>query len=287
MIPHLVVIPRSLHLRVVRDLSLCVFTAAFWCPFSPSVLAHGNIDHQIENVSRELKREPTAALYLKRGELHHEHAEYAEALADFDRATQLDPEFAPVWLARARTLFAAGQFSRTREALDTFLTRHPNHADAYLLRARAGMKLKQHAEAVADFNRNLALTPEPLPECFLERAQALKASGNLPAALTSLEKGIAKLGGLVTLQMAAIELELELQRPESALVRVDDILTGVQRKEVWLTRRGEILDTAGRREDALRSYAEALAAIKSLPASHRNTKPMRELAARLRQRLGK
>ena len=60
----------------------------------------------------------------------------------------------------------------------------------------------------------------------------------------------------------------------------------LRRKETWLARRGEILEAAGRHQEALSAYADALAALEQLPAQHRNLPPMRDLEARLRQLLG-
>jgi tetratricopeptide (TPR) repeat protein len=223
---------------------------------------------------------------LKRAGLHHEHEDFASAMADYDEAAKLDPRMDAITFGRARTLFQAGQLRSAREALDDYLTRRTQHADGFLLRARVLVALKDHVGAISDFDRYLAVTPEPTPESFLERAAAHAASGEAARAVSSLDEGLGRLGNLVTLQSAAIALELDLKRYDSALTRVDRVMASLQRKEVWLARRGEILDTANRHEDALRAYREALAALEQLPAQHRNVKPMRDLEERLRRILG-
>ncbi|MEO7600111.1 MAG: tetratricopeptide repeat protein [Opitutus sp.] len=248
--------------------------------------AHGDLDLQISVVSLELKQAPTALLYLKRAELHHEHEDFAAALADYDRAAKLDPQLDVIGFNRARTLFRSGQLSPAREALDTYLKKQPRHAEAFRLRARVLVGLKNYAAAVADFDRNLTLASQPQPETFLERADALLATGEKSRAVTSLDQGIERLGNLVTLQSAAIALELDLHRYDAALARVDRVMSSLQRKETWLARRGEILETDGRPEEARRAYRDALGALERLPAQHRNGAPMRALEARLREHLG-
>ena len=59
---------------------------------SAFVSAHGPLHAQIEEVSRRIAQAPReAALYLKRGELHRLHTDWAAALADYRRARLLDP----------------------------------------------------------------------------------------------------------------------------------------------------------------------------------------------------
>src|SRR2546428_756963 len=79
-----------------------------------------------------------------------------------------------------------------------------------VLPARVLTRLGQHVAAAADFTRAIAHEPDPLPEHYLERAQALAAEGegHLDEALGGLDEGIQKLGPLVVLELLAIDLEL-------------------------------------------------------------------------------
>jgi tetratricopeptide (TPR) repeat protein len=248
--------------------------------------AHGDLDLRIAEVSIELKATPTAALYLQRGELRHEHGEFESALADFDRAAKLDPHLEAVNFLRARTLFKAGQVEAARDVLNAYLQSKSSHADAFLLRARVLVRLKEYRAAVGDYDRSFVLAPQPLPEAFLERAEAQVGLGEREQAVTGLDDGIKRLGNLVTLQSAAISIELESKHYDAVLDRVDRVMAALQRKETWLARRGEILDAAGRHTEALQAYRGALAAIEQLPIQHRNLQPMRDLETRLRSLVG-
>jgi tetratricopeptide (TPR) repeat protein len=259
-------------------LSVCFVPGASW--------AHGDLDVQIAALSQQIAEGATANLYLKRAGLHHEHEDFAAAMTDYDRAAKLDPQMDAINFGRARTLFRAGRLRPAREALDDYLERKPEHADGFLLRARVLVDLKDYDGAISDFDRHLSLTPEPTPESFLERAAAHALTGDRARAVSSLDEGLNRLGNLITLQSAAITLELDLKRHDAALARVDRIMASLQRKEVWLTRRGEILAAANRHEEALRAYRDALAALEQLPAQHRNVKPMRDLEERLRRLVG-
>jgi len=268
-----------------RDVVACILIVVTACCLPATAIAHGDLDEQIAAVSRRLEQTPSAKLYLLRAELHHEHEDFSSALADYDRAEQMDPKLEAVSFGRARTLFRSGRLQSARETLDSYLKKKPDHAEGFLLRARVLVGLKEYGDALRDFDRNLALTPQPLPECFLERAEALVAAGNRAGAVNSLDEGLGRLGNLVTLQSAAIAIELELNHHEAALARVDRVMSSLQRKESWLARRGEILEAAGRRDEAMIAYRDALAALEQLPAQHRNVKPMRDLETSLREHL--
>lgn len=249
--------------------------------------AHGDVHLQIEELTPKIKQAPTAELHLKRGELHRLHEDYKAALADFAQAEKLDPELHTIFFARGRALFESGRLKPAKEALDYFIKKRPNHIEAHMVRGRVHTGLKDPEAAVKDYDRIVELTDKPSPDCFLERAEALMTLDRGDAALKSLDQGIERLGNLLALQKAAMDIELRFKRYDAALARVDRVMGGLQRKEVWQARRGEILDAAGRRDEANRAYSEALASMDLLSPHHRKTKPMRDLTAQVQARLGK
>jgi predicted negative regulator of RcsB-dependent stress response len=87
---------------------------------------------------------------------------------------------------------------------------------------------------------------------------------------------------VITLQLYAIELETELGRHDAALARLTRIAAGANRQETWLVRRGEILESAGRTNEAQVAYAAALDAIEALPTSRRSSRAMQELKEQAR-----
>jgi tetratricopeptide (TPR) repeat protein len=249
---------------------------------APHALAHGDLHHQIEDVSAELRRHPRdAALYHKRGELQRAHHDYKAALADYARAERLDPRLHVVHLSRGRTLLESGKPERAQRALTVFLAQEPEHAEALLLRARAFAQLGRTAEAEADFAHTLARMADPLPDLFLERAANLAAAGRTGEALAALESGMARLGALVTLEEAALDLELADARYDAALARIDRMLQAAPIKAFLLARKALVLDRAGRAEAAAAARLEARAAIAALPEGKRHQPRTRELEQQL------
>ncbi len=246
-----------------------------------NVSAHGDIHVQIHRINPKIKKSPSAELYVKRGDLYRLDEDYTAALADFKRAEELDPKLDTIYLGRGRSLFEAGRPGEALPALDRLLEMKPDHPDGRILRARVHAALSDSASALRDYDHVVATVPSPSPDCFLERSTALTKLDRPQDAVRGLDEGISRLGNLQALQLAALEIELALKQSDAALVRVDQAMAPLQRKEQWLTRRGEILQTAGRSDDAKAAYTAALAAIQALPLNPRNAKPTRELESRL------
>ena len=144
------------------------------------------------------------------------------------------------------------------------------------------VQLDRRREAVEEYTRAIKLCPSPAPRLYLERAKALidEGDGYVDEALRGLDEGIQKLGPIITLQLYAIDLELKKNQFDAALVRLEHITAKASRKETWLARRGDILEKAGRADQALVAFASALEAIQKLPAHRQSTQAMTQLKAR-------
>ncbi|MBI3853712.1 MAG: tetratricopeptide repeat protein [Verrucomicrobia bacterium] len=251
-----------------------------------SALGHADLLALIDIVTKQIESDPkNAALYLRRGELYRVHADWKLAESDYDRVAQLDPQLLAVDFCRGKLCFDSGQNERARALLDKYLAGQPDHVDALMTRARLLLRLGERKAAVNDFTRAIAKTSDPMPEYFLERAQAQADDGEVEAAVRGLDEGLKRLGPLVGLELYAIELELARKNFDGALNRLEAITARSERKEKWLTRRGEILILAGRPDEARKSFAAALAAIESLPPRLRQTPAMIDLKKRVNEAL--
>ena len=254
----------------------------------PSVVsAHEGLHEQIVAVTAKIRLDPkNASLYLKRGELHRLHRDWSRAAADYNRAASLEPALHIVDLARGKMLFESSRLRQAKFVLDRFLLQQPNHFDGLLTRARVLAGLKARAQAAAEFTTAIQFAPTQEPELYLERAQVLAGDVHfVQEALRGLDEGIKRLGPLVTLELAAIDLELRLKNYDGALARLDLIAAQAPRKEMWLVRRGEILRDAGRIKEAQAAFDAALVAIESLPAERRQNRAVTALELRARSGL--
>lgn len=249
--------------------------------------AHEGLHEQIVAITAKIKRDPkNAALYLQRGELHRLHRDWTRASADYDRASLIQPSLTIVDLGRGKMFFESRRLQQAKFVLDRFLRQQPKHVEGLITRGRVLAGIGRRLEAANDFTEALALAPVPEPELYLGRAQVLASDERyIQQALRGINEGIRRLGPLVTLELAAIDLELRGNNYDAALTRLDAITAQSERKETWLVRRGEILKAAGRLEEARKAFTDAMVAIESLPPERRQSRAITALQLRARSAL--
>ncbi|MBW2273134.1 MAG: tetratricopeptide repeat protein [Deltaproteobacteria bacterium] len=250
--------------------------------------AHGTYHDRLAAASSKIEAHPDRAiLYVERAHLYRGHRDFAEAMADLDRAEALDPELIDTDFMRGLVYLDLEEPENADTALSRVLTKSPEHVAALEARGRTRMLLGRYLAAARDYDLAIAHQATPQPEPYLVRARALAAAGDehLPEAIAGLDAGLARMGPAVTLEQAALQLELQMGATDAALERLDRTAARSPRKDTWLARRGQILEGAGRDAEARRSYEEALAALSKLPASRRRAAASRDLEGQIHEAL--
>src|SRR5262249_4404381 len=85
---------------------------------------------------------------------------YAEAIANYDRALELNANDAETYYNRGLALQNMKQLQDAVASYDKAIALRPDYADAYHNRGNAFMDLRQFAPAVASFDRVIALKPD-------------------------------------------------------------------------------------------------------------------------------
>ena len=247
-----------------------------------SVSAHDGIHEQIIAITKELKKNPNnAILYLKRAELFRLHEEWDESEKDFDRAEKIDQDLAVVNLGRGKLWLDTKQFAKAETALTVFLAIEPESYEGVLTMARVLVNLKQSKRAVDYFTQAITIAPKDAAEIYLERAEVQSSASEFVQALAGIDEGIGILGNLVTLQSAAIDIELNRNNYDAALTRLDKLSNDMPQKESFFLRRGEILLTAGRKCEAKQSFSEAQHLFENLSRFRKNVRAIKIQMERL------
>jgi predicted Zn-dependent protease len=265
----------------------CLLAAiAVFFVFARPIAAHDDLRDQIISVTREIKKDPkNAALYLKRAELYRLHREWASAERDFKRAEKLDPNLAAVDLGRGRLRLDAGNFAGAKTSLKRFLAREPNNYTAVIAFARVSARLRETTTAAEYFTQAIRLAPQDAAEIYLERARVLAAAGKIEEALRGLDEGAARFGGLITLQTAAIDIEVGRKNYDAALTRLDRLAAQMPRRESFLLRRAEILLKAGKPCPARADLLESKKGFESLSAFRKNVPAVKAQIIRIQKLL--
>ena len=112
---------------------------------------------------------------------------YTEALAAFDRAIELDADFARAYVPRAHVHAKIEDFDRMLADLDRYVELEPDDPDGYKTRSFWYLVLGRYEPALVDLDRALEIDPEDV-QIFNSRAQAQAAMGDSDAALATLEE---------------------------------------------------------------------------------------------------
>lgn len=183
---------------------------------------------------------------------------HEEALADLDRAVELDP--GPVWvrLDRARVRGDLGDYDAAISDLDRALELEPEHALAHSLRGEFHRILGHDDAAVRDLSEGLRLDPAS-EFAWASRGAAHERRGDLDAALADLNRALElkpdyawALGRRARIWRALGDHERQLA----------DLDRGIELWPDWpwgRCERGDALRVAGRHEEALADYDRALA----------------------------
>jgi Flp pilus assembly protein TadD len=83
-----------------------------------------------------------------------------QAITDFNRAIQLEPDYAGAFSNRANAYAAKGEFDQAMADYDRAIQLKPDDSDAYNYRGVAYAVMGHFDKAIADFDRAIQLKPE-------------------------------------------------------------------------------------------------------------------------------
>ena len=254
---------------------------------SVPVFSHVAVDEQIRDVSLQLEKAPYSAdLYVRRGELYRIHEEWDKALTDFFHAKKLDKAHETVDIFLGKAYLDTERPAKAKGILDQFLKRRPNHVTARILRATAQEKLGDFRAAAADYNHAILScrgSAKPQPYFFINRAKALMIASEslIDEAIAGLDEGLAILGRVASIQMYAVELELQSTNYDGALRRLNSMASWYGQSPELLIRIAEVSKTAGRFDEARQACSKAITLIENSPKRRRNHKGVIQLRKRI------
>jgi tetratricopeptide (TPR) repeat protein len=98
--------------------------------------------------------------YAERGRILHVARKYAEALADYETALRIRPDFADVYRLRAEALVERQRPNAAADSFDEYLKRGGKpSADFYQACGQARARLRDYSGAIADYTKALKLSP--------------------------------------------------------------------------------------------------------------------------------
>ncbi len=125
----------------------------------------------------------------ERGESHRWAGRYQEALADFNRAIELDPRRDSAITIRSLTYQAMGRWEETLADFSRAIELDPSSAWAWVSRGQAYRLMERYEEALADYSRAIELAPTHA-SAIASRGLTYHAMERYDEALTDLSRAI-------------------------------------------------------------------------------------------------
>ncbi len=115
-------------------------------------------------------------LYLQRGEEEERPADYDLAIEEFDRAIQIDQDYADAYFERGNAYLYKEDYDQALDNYNRVLQLDTEYADAYYNRGWVFGLQKEWESAIAEYGKYLALEPNDM-EAYIERGHAFSRDG--------------------------------------------------------------------------------------------------------------
>jgi len=248
--------------------------------------AHPGVEELRAAVERDVAADPESPeKLLEVVAVYRVGGEWDAALAALEHAAQHGADADVVEATRGAIYLEAAWPQMAIVSFDRVLQRRPENVAVRFGRARALALLRRWVDAAADFATAFSAARQPRPEDAFAWRDALLAAGRPELALAALDTALERLGPVPSVQLAAIDLALTLERRDDALRRVDAMVSAEPKNAALQVRRGEILTALGREAEARAAFAAALELIEARPAQRRGPRTL-ALEQQVRAALG-
>lgn len=165
----------------------------------------------------------TAKAYLQRANALQKQKRYEEAVADYDQAIALKPDYAEAWCNRGRALEKLGRFDAALESHDRALAIRPSYVLAHINRGNVLQALKQFDAMLQSYEQAIALDPRQ-PLAHANRGVALEMLKRLHEAVASYDRAIALRPGHAQAYINRGNALQKLGRPDAAINDYDQAI---------------------------------------------------------------
>lgn len=147
-----------------------------------ALLQAGETSEAIREATLAIELDPEPGAYLNRANAYLIRGRDAEALADFNRSIELEPDFAPTYYNRGSALMHLNRFDEAAADFTRAIELSPEFSTAYLQRGVTRFYQNRYDEAIRDFDRTIELEPRAA-DAYYNRAQCLYAQEHYEAAM--------------------------------------------------------------------------------------------------------
>ncbi|MBW4673511.1 MAG: tetratricopeptide repeat protein [Desmonostoc geniculatum HA4340-LM1] len=183
---------------------------------------------------------------------------FQEAIASYETAIELKPDFYKAWYNRGGTLGELGYFEEAIASFDKAIEIKPDYQEAWSSKGLALLKLGWLREAISSYDQALDLQPQD-PENWYHRGIALAVDEQFAEAITSYDRALEVDPDYHEVWIDRGVVLFNLGRWSEAIASWDKALSVQADFYLAWYNRGIALDNLGRRQEAIASYVQAIA----------------------------
>ncbi|WP_341527618.1 tetratricopeptide repeat protein [Nostoc sp. UHCC 0302] len=183
---------------------------------------------------------------------------FTEALASYETAIELKPDFYKAWCNRGGTLGELGNFEEAIASFEKAIEIKPDYYEAWASRGFAQLKLGWLREAIASYDQALHLQPED-QENWYYRGIALAVGEQYEEAIASYDQALEIQPDYYEVWIDRGVVLFNLKQWSEAIASWDKALSIQADFYLAWYNRGIALDNLGQREEAIASYGQAIA----------------------------
>ena len=205
----------------------------------------------------EDKESQSAASYYSDREAKFSSGDYVGAIADYDAAIRLSPDYVDAYISRGIAKYFLGDYFAAIVDYNAAVRLNPNEAGAYQKRALAWNLLKQYSRAIEDYDAVIQIAPD-WPGVYTDRGNAKEQLEDHFGAIPDFDMAIRLNPNDSSAYFRRESVKWELKQYESAIADYDVVIRLRPNDELAYSNRGNMKVELGRYSAAIRDYNMAI-----------------------------
>ena len=220
-----------------------------------------NFEERYQSVSQVLdavnKLTSTPSYWLNKGEKLYKLNQYEEAVAAFDTAIEMQPDFDRAWTEKGWALRQLAIYDKALYCCDRAIKINQNNAKAWTGKAWVLSHLEKHKQALAAYEQAINIQPNDY-QAWTGKAKALIELKKYDEALESCDRAIKIKPDYADAWNKRSHALLKFQNYEEALVCCNRAIEYEPNSDSAWTTRGMILNQLEEYNEAIKAFKEAI-----------------------------